>query len=446
MIRHTADLTRLTAALVIAALFAPVTSVADTPQQDLPLPDAYKSLIVSAGAITTSSAELLQLERATKQLEAIRKTLSLKLIVHNSGDTFSLGIEADAPSQQKLQKSLADKNETLPDLSEKTMLCTIRSNHIRTVAQYNFLNSAVNKIQELSKPSNATDLASALKALLASYSVNAADASLLSHDGIATLQKRSDARCGNDIVAFDVAYYGTKVEEKLSSAPSAAVPLEAAPILSVFGPIGTLIDTVLGIVSPVIVELSNLVDEVKREAAIKKFLSDSDNQSALKSSGHALAQAVSDYSLAKRQKLAGSFVELMQVVRTTPINLSKIDACHDLSRKFERAAPNGPPSSAFMSCWRAVWNEIEPIVTSTLKVSSDYDQLADAGDTATALKAYDTITQDLNAIRDNAVTNPNLFWSYVTQLVSFANTVNTAFSSDNRDKLHKAIEALTKSP
>jgi subtilisin family serine protease len=58
------------------------------------------------------------------------------------------------------------------------------------------------------------------------------------------------------------------------------------------------------------------------------------------------------------------------------------------------------------------------------------------------LHAFENATADLNAVSTNAITNPELFWSDVTQLLTCANTVQTAFSQDNRDKMRKAIDAL----
>jgi hypothetical protein len=108
--------------------------------------------------------------------------------------------------------------------------------------------------------------------------------------------------------------------------------------------------------------------------------------------------------------------------------------------------PSGAPSAAFMRCWRKVWSQLDSTVASTLKAANDYDLLADAGDTDTALIAFRNVTRDLNAIRTNAVSDPDVLWMFVTQVVIFATTVQTAFSPDNRDKLHKAIDALVKAP
>ena len=88
--------------------------------------------------------------------------------------------------------------------------------------------------------------------------------------------------------------------------------------------------------------------------------------------------------------------------------------------------------------------KLQSKVGSALKTASDYDLLADAGDTSAALNNFDKITQDFSAIVENSITDKTAFWQYVTQLVNFANAVSTALSQDNRTKIQKAIDALVK--
>ena len=136
--------------------------------------------------------------------------------------------------------------------------------------------------------------AKALKAVLSSYSLSAADVSLASKDAIDALKNRQQKRCSSDIANFDASYYGVRIEDlsvaAAGAAPSAGGAEAALPALSFLGPIGILLDTIVGVITPVIIEASNLVDEAKREEAIRKFLSDTDNQNALQTSGRELAR------------------------------------------------------------------------------------------------------------------------------------------------------------
>jgi hypothetical protein len=102
------------------------------------------------------------------------------------------------------------------------------------------------------------------------------------------------------------------------------------------------------------------------------------------------------------------------------------------------------PSLLFRTCHRAVWEKLQKTVASALKTASDYDLIADAGDTSTALVNYDKITSDFSVITASEITNPEVFWQFVSQLVSFAGTVASASSIDNRTKIQNAIDALVK--
>src|SRR5262249_31691728 len=105
---------------------------------------------------------------------------------------------------------------------------------------------------------------------------------------------------------------------------------------------------------------------------------------------------------------------------------------------------SGSPSKAFMLCYKAAWAEIEKPTSVLLKLADEYDQVADAGNTDAATKAFGQISADLTAISENSVSNPAVLWQYVTQLVGFANTLQKGYSQENRDKLHRAIDALMK--
>jgi hypothetical protein len=134
----------------------------------------------------------------------------------------------------------------------------------------------------------------------------------------------------------------------------------------------------------------------------------------------------------------------MAVLRKTQLDLAKI-GCSQNTNIYNRK-DDAPPTPDFMLCWRAAWSQIEPTVTLALKLADDYDQVADVGNTQTVLRDFDTITEDLSAIRENAISNPNEFWREILNLVNLATSLQSALSSSNRDKLHKAIEGLTKTP
>jgi len=173
------------------------------------------------------------------------------------------------------------------------------------------------------------------------------------------------------------------------------------------------------------------------------FLSDAKNRDRIRESGEKLADEISRFVLAKRQKLAGSFLEKASTLRLADIDLGKLDVCKDLSdsKKFA-SRPSGAASDEFAVCWRAAWARIEPPVTALLKSADDYDQLADAGDGDNAKIAFKELSEALSAIAEGSVTNPDELWRIATRLIAFGEKVEAAISKESRDKMRKAIEDL----
>src|SRR6266700_4812478 len=76
------------------------------------LPDAYTSIAAITSALSSSAADLVQLERATQRLKKIRIALATKLLAANFGDKFSINDLID----------------------EQDLLCGVRADHISTVS------------------------------------------------------------------------------------------------------------------------------------------------------------------------------------------------------------------------------------------------------------------------------------------------------------------------
>jgi len=152
---------------------------------------------------------------------------------------------------------------------------------------------------------------------------------------------------------------------------------------------------------------------------------------------------VSSQALSERRKAAGAFAESLTALKAKKIDLKKL-GCSNTGDQFNPI--DNSPNPTFVLCWRLAWNEIEPDVNSLLKIASDYDGFADAGDSRSTLKLFDEITNDLSAIRDNEISNPIAFWGDIMSLINVAKAFETAFSKESRDKIHSAIDGLTKSP
>jgi hypothetical protein len=392
---------------------------------DVSIGAPYKAVVTGASGAASAATELLQMDRAADRLPQIKKIVTAHILKAKSGETFLL--------------------TDLPD--EREFLCGARGRHLITVARANYLTSIASQAGAISKRDAPTDLFSALKLFFATYSIDDSDNTLGSSKQRA-LQEGVTAQCEADIRGFDKAYYGQAIPLPPAPASPSGLPQpEAIPSLSGLGPVGVAADTIIGIVTPVAIELSSLIDEGKRREAIQKFLRDDTKRARLAEAGRELAAAVSAYTWDKRLAQTGIVVERLTNLRSKgPLDLAKFEQCKDPTNTRLVRSESGAPSRQFMSCWSAVWETLEPSVTALLKSANSYDQLADAGDTNNAKDMYAKIASGFKKIGDgeNAADMADI-WKSASQLIHFAETLRAAFSEENRDKLNKAIDAAVNS-
>ena len=133
----------------------------------------------------------------------------------------------------------------------------------------------------------------------------------------------------------------------------------------------------------------------------------------------------------------------MAAIKSMKIDLKKIDACNGPLDQMAKPSSSGGPSPAFIMCYSGVWAQYHSAIDQALKTANQYDQLADAGDTNTALVAYDKlITDDYDKVVNSSTDNPKEFWSAVNQLITFAGAVANATSESNLATIKKAVEAI----
>ena len=442
--------------------------------QPVPTQNSYTAFVAALSALTAAGNSVIQGERNAGRLAEIRQALTTKLLSTLPAKAQSAAAAAPAaPAAAGAQPPAKPATTISLDgvLDEALLLCHFRAakipivdpgqlsrrdpeasitvNHLLTVAQQNYLNLVISQLQAITPP-NASDIPSALKELFTSYQVNAPDASL-QPSAVQKIAKQVEDSCDDDLKEFDAAYYGKKIQPPAGAASLAApVPLASAtglPALSFLGPIGVLFDTATGILAPVFVDLSNFIVAAREKRAISKFLSDTNRQKTLRDEGLALGRSTSDYLFAQRLEFAGAFAEQIAAIRSIDIDLTKIDSCKaPVDKMFARSA-SGAPSQFFMSCYHAVWAQLQDAVDNALKTASSYDQVADAGDTNTAINNYKKITTDSNfAIIANSsdVVSKDKFWQEVNDLISFAGAVSNAFSKSNVTKLQQAFDAVSK--
>lgn len=397
---------------------------ANDPSPTVVLPPAYESIVASAGALATSGAAALKSYRADARTAAIRTALTKALLSLGAETTITLG----KPDADAL-------------VGEKALLCAFRSSYTGSVADLNYLTSLVQKLNSVSKPSPApTDIIGALKLLFATANYSISDD--IQVKSPAPSQAKAAAICEIDLKSYDIDYYGAAAGGVSPPQPAAA-PSAAAPGISFafLGPIGSLIDTFVGILQPVLIDASTIVDQARRQAVVEQALNDPNIHSKIVKSGKNLALAVDNFAVSSRRRLVGSFVEQLVALRATPIDLSKEPECKNLAGSTR--LPSGAPSAAFVTCWKAAWSHLQDTANKLVTTADSYDTLADAGD-VNAQKLFATIMADYDLISKGRADASNVFWNDVTQFITFANAISTAASKANIAALQKELAAVSK--
>jgi hypothetical protein len=426
--------------------------------------NAYTAFVTALSALTAASNNLIQNERNAGRLTKIRQTLTAELLaklpIQQSPPPPPVTTPSPTPTATQVRNTTISLRDALDeasllcdfrskkmeivakgDLSQRDKNASITIDQLETVAAQNYLNLVLSELKAITPP-NATDIPSALKELFASYQIKAPSSSLLP-DAVEKSRKGIEANCEDDLKEFEAAYYGKKIQigPAVASAPSAAST--GLPSLSFLGPAGSAFDTIVGIISPVFIGVANFIARVEQEQAIYQYLNQSGIQDGLNLEGDRLGRTESDYLFAQRLSLAGAFAEELALIRSTTIDLAKIDDCAAPSDVIAGRSPKGLPSLEFRACYHAVWSKYQSAVDDALKAAAAYDQVADAGDTNTALNSYNNIMKKYNEIAaSRTVLSPDAFWSAVSQIVAFAGAVSDATSASNLAKLKKAIDSL----
>jgi ribosomal protein L12E/L44/L45/RPP1/RPP2 len=395
------------------------------------LPPAYESTISALSALATSGATALKTNRANARALIIRTALTKKLLASGSS----------------LTSIVLDKDDKDPALGDLALLCTPRQNYVINSVSLNYLNTLVQNINAVSaKAAAPTDITGAIKLLLATSNYAIADKVKVDPQTIDGLSAATLANCKADLSSYDQDYYGAAIRTGTPITTSSAAPAAALSVttFAFLGPVGTLIDTFLSILQPVLIDASVVVDETRRQAAIATALSDPDIENKIATTGKQLATALSAYAAASRHTQAALFVEELTTIRETSIDLSGVADCKNLAP--DNRLPSGAPNAAFVGCWRAAWAKLQPMVATLTSTGDNYDNLADPSGSADPQKLLSTILADYAKIKAGATAPANLaiFASDVTQFITLANAIATATSSSNIATLQRAAAAASK--
>src|SRR5215831_2135230 len=247
------------------------------------LPPAYESTISALSALATSGAMALKTSRANARAQIIRTALTKALL-------------ASGPSVTSI---VLDKNDRDPILGEIAVLCAPRQTYVGNSVSLNYLNTLVQNINAVSaKAAAPTDITGAIKLLLATSNYAIADKVKVDAQTIDSLSAATLANCKADLSSYDQDYYGAAIRAGTPTTSSAAVPASAVSVntFAFLGPVGTLIDTFLSILQPVLIDASVLVDETRRQTAIATALADPDIESKIATTGKQLASVLSAYA------------------------------------------------------------------------------------------------------------------------------------------------------
>jgi hypothetical protein len=416
--------------------------------------NAYQAFLAGLATMTSSSSAVVQNERNAGRLLKIRQAVTAKLLNElNSppaaapvGSTDSangfLASEDEIDGKNLLCSFRWDKITLVPQLSPRDDKAAIVVNHLTTLVDQNYLASVLSALRSLTPPKPATDVPGAVRQLFNNYQVKVG-AALQSKDDKDT---RENVRkvCEADLAESDKAYYGQAISFLHpaiagEAAPAAAAAAIGLPSFSFLGPIGSAFDVIAGIVGPLFIDFSNMVATEEQKQEVAKFLTA--NEHTLDVDGQALGRTTSDYLFAQRLSLAGQFAEQIAALRAVHVDLAKTDTCKGKVADMAARSNDGAPSAAFTLCYGAVWSQYSKLVDDTLKTASSYDQLADAGDTNTALRSYIKILNNYPAVIQWSAGSDDL-WASVNQLITFAGAIANATSVSNITAIKKAVDEV----
>lgn len=371
------------------------------------------AFMAAANALAKSASEAVELGRATARLDAIRHALTVNVLSADANEAFKIGA-----------------------LDETLILCNFRADQVAVASRRSYLLAVAAKIDEISKPSKIDDLTTAFQALVASHSLEVPGPA-----NKAQLEEALKAifkKCQSDVNSYSEIYYGKKFEPEAGAAKSGDLKILGLP-----GAIGSLIDAIVGIITPAVVEAAKIADEAKRRKAIQDYLTKPAVRAAIKEAGELLAVKVSEFVVAKRQRLTGAFMERLAALGDTKIDLTKSENCADLYRSKVAGRSSGAPKDSFILCWRAAWMQIETTAAAVVKAADDYDQMADVG--AGSIKNdFDQLVKTLDAIPKDNFYSAQEFLKIVSRIAAFGEKVSVALSKESREKIHKAIDDLIK--
>jgi hypothetical protein len=381
-------------------------------------PAGVESLVSSLNAITTAEDKEIVLFRSSARLNDIRGKL-VRAVIESKGKGVFPGI---------------NKVDSLD------LLCSFRKDYIGLSANQNYLTSIATELKKTATGDKIDSLTAAILVLFKNYAVEVSDPAKLGPE-----QEKALANCKKDFTVYADSYYNFRFQD-------ADVGIE-----EIFSPFSSLIKLIIDIVTPVAEAGAKLIDDEQRRDAIREFLKKPGRVAQITTSATFVNSRLVSAINSRRYQRLGQFADNVAVLATSSFDLAKEPSCEaafDAAGKLilitDPAIPpaNDPtkrPSQNFIKCMKVLSDVYGDKIAATLKSADDYDQLADAPADVQG-KKLKAITDNLAAIANG--TTPNLtlkdLWTKAVEIAGFAQTVITASSKENRDKVKAQIDALVK--
>jgi hypothetical protein len=420
--------------LTMATTCGPASSMAeDTTPQFAKAPGA---IVSGLSGLISGSSQALTLDRSNDRISLIRAELTSLLL--ESGPTttkITLG---------KLLSS--DPSTSDYRLSSAALLCNSRGAHTVVAADASYIDTVTNTLDKFATPPKIQTIGDALGAVFQNYSIGAPAGRNKQETAAAVVQQ-----CKDDFNNWPAAAYG----RALHRAPAEEFVLPANPVDVLdtgLSSVATLYNAIVAILTPIIVTPAKEFDAQERTSAITNFFVT--YRTTLLNAAQSLATGGSRFAMARRLEALGRFSEKMALLRSTSIDLSKIDACKlalgspllRTSRNIENGQPTGQPfyipNDNFVVCYAEAWKQISDPVNAVIVAADQYDKFADASDDALedAVKKIKDNIAHLNDPQDTPQLSDLL--DGAGKLIAYGQTVAQALSLENRDKAQKAINDL----
>ena len=399
------------------ALVLSVGLVAGARAQEQPqFPAGVEALLLSLNGLSGASAERVSLGRPAYRLVMVRGAVTTALL-----------------------ESKGERALDLKGLTDVSLLCDVRADQAVAATDRAFLSAVAGQIQKTATPGKIETLSAAFASLFANYSVEVTSP----ESGLANDQKAAIMqRCKSDLAKSPQVYFGRAVTPPAATESAAA---GQAAFLDFLSPLAALYNAISAIVTPVVLEGAKIAEERRRLGAVREYLKNEKNRTAIKNAARRLAADAGAFADFRRQQVAGKFLDHTAALRVLTIDPSKIDACKD-AFKAPLTRADGLPTDKFMQCYRTVWSAAGDTTAAALKVAQEYDDFADASSGREG-EAAAKIGEQLEAIASPNVTTATLqdLMKLAVRLVAFGEKLKAAASKENRDKIEKAIDDLVKS-